>query len=362
MAAKQQSSGSRLPFLDWTRGAAALVMLQGHVFHSYLRNDARSNSPYIFSQFLGGEAPAVFLFLTGITLGFLMASLERQGLSSAARWWASARRAFYLLGLAVLFRLQLWLSGWPAPWADLLKVDVLNCMGVTVLLVSFLAVFPILDRAKHAAVLGAAIAFASPIMSHIDWTGVPAGIQGYLVPNHNTFSLFPWASFIVLGISAGSVIRLAGAERLDRVMQWSALLGAGLVMAGQFFSTFPYSLYPKSDFWLDSPNLTLIKLGVLLLILAFAYLWNTGPQGWSWVRQVGTTSLLIYWVHIELVYGRWFWFWKENLTSGQCAVIAVILIALMLGLSVLKTRRNGWHWPRVLLGLPFGEPRRASGD
>jgi len=31
-----------------------------------------------------------------------------------------------------------------------------------------------------------------------------------------------------------------------------------------------------------------------------------GSQRWSLFRQLGTTSLLVYWVHIEIVYGRWF--------------------------------------------------------
>ena len=32
------------------------------------------------------------------------------------------------------------------------------------------------------------------------------------------------------------------------------------------------------------------------------------------MRQFGTTSLLVYWVHIELVYGRWLYFWKDSLS------------------------------------------------
>lgn len=362
MTGRKKSSSARLPFLDWTRGAAALVMLQGHVFHSFARNDARGDSPYVLSQFVGGEAPAVFLFLTGITLGFLMASRERQGLTPFARWWAAARRAFYLLGLAAAFRIQMWLFAWPAPWTDLLKVDVLNCMGVTILLASALAIFPMMDRARHAAVLGLAITFAAPVISQIDWTGVPAIVRDYIVPNKNLFSLFPWSAFIIFGLSAGTIIRIAGTERLDRVMQWSAMLGVGLIFAGQFFSSFPYSLYSKSEFWLDSPNLTFLKLGTMLLILAAAYLWNTGDTGWSWVRQIGTTSLLIYWVHIELVYGRWFWFWKENLTAGQCAVIAVILILMMLGLSVLRTRKRNWQWQSLRQTFAPRELERVSGD
>jgi hypothetical protein len=51
---------------------------------------------------------------------------------------------------------------------------------------------------------------------------------------------------------------------------------------------------------------------------------------------LGTNSLLIYWVHVELVYGRWFWFAKEWLTIGGCAVASLLLIALMYGLATLN--------------------------
>jgi uncharacterized membrane protein len=62
------NKSARIVFLDWLRGLAALIMLQGHVFHSFTRPDQREHGFYIYSQFLGGQAAAVFLFLTGITL------------------------------------------------------------------------------------------------------------------------------------------------------------------------------------------------------------------------------------------------------------------------------------------------------
>src|SRR5438094_9211830 len=120
---------SRLQFLDWLRGFGALIMLQGHTYHSLLRDDLRKSSTFILSDFLGGLPSAVFLFLTGVTLAFLMDSRERQGVAAAGRVMASLRRSGYILGLAFLFRLQLWLFAWPgSPWTDLLRVDVLNCM------------------------------------------------------------------------------------------------------------------------------------------------------------------------------------------------------------------------------------------
>ncbi len=66
------------------------------------------------------------------------------------------------------------------------------------------------------------------------------------------------------------------------------------------------TLYTKSEFWLNSPAQVLMKLGVMLWILPFAFIWTryAANTGWSPVSQLGTTSLLVYWVHIELVYGR----------------------------------------------------------
>ena len=55
------------------------------------------------------------------------------------------------------------------------------------------------------------------------------------------------------------------------------------------------------------------------------------------VRQFGVTSLLVYWVHVELVYGRWFWFFKENLTIPQTVSAAIAVTFVMLGISLLRT-------------------------
>ena len=60
----------------------------------------------------------------------------------AGRVLAALRRAGYLLGLAFLFRLQLWLFAWPsAPGPICFRVDVLNAMGFAIAVLSLLAVF-----------------------------------------------------------------------------------------------------------------------------------------------------------------------------------------------------------------------------
>lgn len=341
------------------RGLAAVIMLQGHVFHSFTAKEWREGSVYQLSQFVGGMPPAIFLFLTGITMAFLLDSLERKGLRLYARWTTGLRRAGYLLLLAYVFRLQLWLFGQPSsPWTDLLKVDILNCMGVGLGVVSVMTLFNTRDRARLSAFLGVAIAGLSPLVSAVDWSNVPAVFKFYFAPDYNYFTLFPWASFLAFGVSIGSLLRLARQEHHERVMEWLALAGLALIVGGRYAANLPYSVYTRSEFWLDSPALIFIKLGVILLLLAFGFAWNRYaiPEGWNWLRQLGTTSLLVYWVHIELIYGRWFWFWKENLSVMQTSIAAVVTILLMVGLSAART-----NWDRLkawLLspGLPPPQP------
>lgn len=360
-----RNTSGRLTFLDWARGLAVVIMLQGHVFHSFNRTDLRSGGPFTLSQFLGGIGPAIFLVLTGITLAFIMDGRERKGLGPFARWKASLRRAGYLFMLAFLFRIQLWLFAFSqSDWRNLFKVDILNCMGFGILLMSGMAFFTTADRVKLCAGLGAAIAAASPLVSSIDWRWLPPQVSAYFVPSYQYFAFFPWAAFIAFGLSIGSALRLIQAEHMNRVMQWGTLLGFGLILGGQYFSNVPYSIYPKSEFWLDSPGLIVIKLGVVLLILALAFVWTeyATAGAWSWLRQFGTTSLLVYWVHIELVYGRWFGSAKESLSNVECAVWSVILILTMLGLSVLRTNWNALRAALRVPYLPYQSPRRVSGD
>ncbi len=330
-------------------------MLQGHVFHSFTRSEARQGDVFVLSQFIGGMPPAIFLFLTGITLAFLMDGQERRKVPTWDRVLASLKRAGYLAVLAILFRLQLWLFGMPySDWDSLFRVDILNAMALSIAVMSIMAVFTTLERVRLCAILGLGIAAASPVVSMLDFSGLHPYLRNYFVPSLEFFGFFPWAAFLAFGLSAGSVLRLAKPQQMHSVAQWGGWLGMVSVFGAQYFSNLPFSLYARSDFWLNSPGLVLIKLGVILMLTSFAFLWTTyATTGWSWVRQLGTTSLLIYWVHTELVYGRLLAFWKENLSVPQTFVAAAAVIALMVGVSLVQS-----NWARVSewLGLSRTQP------
>jgi uncharacterized membrane protein len=352
----------RLLYLDWVRGFAALIMLQGHVFNSFTRADLRAGGPYMMSQFVGGMPPAVFLFLLGVTFAFLMDSQTRKGVSSTDRWRAAMRRSGYLFAAAFAFRLQLWIfSIDQSPWTDLLRVDILNCMGLALLVFAVMAVFRTEERIRLCAILGLAIAGASPLVSSIDWSHVPAVVRNYIVPDYNFFGFFPWAAFVAFGMSAGSILRLLKSDDVPAAMQWLAWGGVTLAFSAWALSNIPISIYSNSDFWLNSPSLILIKLGAIMILIALAWVWNLSASAdqWSWVRQFGVTSLLVYWVHVELVYGRWFGFLKEQLSIGQTVFAAAVMILLMLALSLMRTN---WAQVRAYFSDTRPVPKRVPGD
>ena len=162
---------SRIVFLDWLRGLAAIVMLQGHTFDSFVRSDLREHPVFIFSQFFGGEAAAIFLFLTGITYGLGMN--RRDDLPSWPRITGALRRARYLFLLAIAFRLQMWIFALPArPWTDLLHVDVLNLMGATAALLSVMALAHGMQRVRWAVCAGVALAGLAPVMANLNTGGM----------------------------------------------------------------------------------------------------------------------------------------------------------------------------------------------
>lgn len=361
--AEHSQSSARLAFIDWTRGLAAFIMLQGHVFDSFTRTDLRNKGPFILSQFLGGMPPAIFLFLTGITFAFLMDSQERQGAKPWARVVAALKRSRYLFLIAFLFRIQLYVFGFPtSPAGELLRVDILNCMGMAMLILAPMAVFTTLERIRLCTILGLVIAGIAPVVSMIPASSVPGIARAYLFPSYNYFGFFPWAAFLAFGLAMGSVLRRVKQEELGRAMEWTLGIGIGLVLAAYYFSNAPYSVYAKSEFWLNSPAMVLIKLGVTLAMLAIAYLWvNLGAlPKWSMFRQLGTTSLLVYWVHIEIVYGRWLGIWKEAFSVTQVIVFTVLLLGLMTVLSVARTRYKSVG--SFFNFSPAPEPRGASGD
>ena len=110
-------------------------MFQTHCYDSWLGGAARDGGFLKLSQ-LGGTLPApLFLFLAGISFALVTDKLRQKGVSADEIARTTILRGGEIFLLALLFRLQEFLLGQPnAPWTDLLRVDILNVIGLSLMM------------------------------------------------------------------------------------------------------------------------------------------------------------------------------------------------------------------------------------
>jgi uncharacterized membrane protein len=191
-----------------------------------------------------------------------------------------------------------------------------------------------------------AIALLTPIVrtTHLlDW--LPDPVEWYFRPSptRTNFTLFPWAGFVFAGAVAGVVLdaaRMAG--RAGRV-QLGLAAAAVLVAVASYEASFLPSIYPRSDFWTTSPTFFFLRVGLIALLIPLAYVWDRSPwrgkwSQWSPIEELGRSSLFVYWIHVEMVYG----FISKPLRralSFEAAIIAfVVFSTFLLGLVLIKNR------------------------
>jgi uncharacterized membrane protein len=361
---------SRLAYIDWMRGLACLLMFQTHCYDSWLSPGARQSRFFMYSQ-LGGTFPApLFLFLAGISFALVTEKLWKKNLPPAQIARATIRRGAEIFAFGLLFRLQEYLIAWGwAPLSDLLRVDVLNTIGVSMMLmglVCWLALLIFMRGGEHtrlALVLASTgTAMLISLLTPPLWTTwrpdwLPWPLESYINGAHNLgtpqpwlFPIFPWAGFAFAGLAAGFILQSEWARRHEALM--FLLLGASglvFVQVSRWLDSQPRQLYAIYDYWHTSPNFFLIRVGMLLVILTSSYAWcrwgfgqrPAGHWGFSPLIQLGQASLLVYWVHIEFVYGR-FSILRKHSQSIRTASLGLLTIFLaMLILAFLRTRLKG---------------------
>src|SRR5882724_1039892 len=361
---------SRLAYVDWMRGLACVFMFQTHCYDSWLSPEARKGRLYYWSQ-LGGTVPApTFLFLAGFSLALVTLRRRSKGFDANQIARQTILRGAEVLGLGLLFRLMEYALAWGwAPWTDLLRVDVLNMIGLSMMLIGAVirltAMFvpagesSVAAMEKRNAWAGAAVSLVIALLTPLLWTtwqprwlpwpleSYINGVHTYGTPQAWLFPIFPWAGFAFLGMAAGFVLLSDWARTREGLVRWGAGIGgAGLMLAAVAWEhsrfQLPARLDPVHDFWHTSLAFFLVRVGMLLVILWMSSLWcarGWGQRGFSPLIQLGQTSLLVYWVHIEFVYGKFSIVPKRVSTAG---VATLGLFAIFLAMLLLSLARTQW--------------------
>jgi uncharacterized membrane protein len=361
MPASAPQKMSRLAYIDWMRGLACVLMFQTHCYDSWLSPEARKSSSLIKWSQLGGTLPApLFIFLSGVSFALVTERLREKGLERDGIARQTILRGAEVFGMGLLFRVQEFALGYPwSPWTDLLRVDVLNILGLSMMLMGVLCWItgdgPVAAARLRTLIAGvftaAIVAMATPPL----WTThrpkfLPWLLESYIngvhifdKPQPWLFPLFPWSAFAFAGLAVGFFLFSEFAKRKEG-LAFALLGGTGILacLLSIFFDSSRLRLYAVYDYWHSNPDFFLMRCGILLIILFLVYSWcrwGLAQKGFSPIIQLGKTSLLVYWVHIEFVYGRF-----SILPKGRCSALKASagLLTIFLAMVGLSLARTSW--------------------
>lgn len=359
---------TRRTYLDVLRGVAVLVMMEAHIVDSWTHVSARATKAFGESLILGGFGAPLFLFLAGIAVPLSGGSKFRRLGDQAAAARLVEKRGLQIFLLAFLFRLQAVIISRSPVWT-LLKVDILNIMGPSIAVTAYLWGRCRSTRGRVLAFAAATtgIAMATPIVRGIAWLGaLPPFLQGYMrpVPGWTNFTFFPWAAFVTGGAIIGALLdRTANPWAERRVNLWLGVSGLALA-AGAYAMSFLPSPYAQSSFWTSSPCFFFVRAGIMTIAVAVAYVWersfslsalarSSSGGLWRVLTLLGRSSLFIYWIHVEMVYGLMSTPLHHSLTLSESWLGLVLFTALMVGCAIAKDRVKTWWRQRPVGGRPL---------
>jgi uncharacterized membrane protein len=342
-----ETLAARRPYIDWARALALLVMIEAHTIDAWTRVAARQTLAFRDGMILGGFAAPLFLWLAGVSLVLSAASVARREGRRAAAVDAVCRRGLEIFLLAFLFRLQSFVVTPGGPLVSLFRVDILNVMGPSIAAAGLVWGLARTTRGLVAsyATMAIALAMLTPVVRDSALVNdLPTWMQWYLKPagDLTTFTALPWAGFVFAGAAVGALlapIREAVSEH--RLQVWLAGAGGALVAAGFYAATLP-TIYRQSSFWTSSPTYFVIRVGILMLAFAAIYTLAqlAGRQGMELrpLSRFGRSSLFVYWIHVELVYGYLSWPLHARLPLWGTFVAYTLFTTLMYGAVVLRDR------------------------
>lgn len=346
-------SAHRVIFVDLARALAVTFMLYGHTASALLAPQYQTGRWFDIWLFQRGLTSSLFLLLGGFA--FSVATTRRWSshltLSSAVVRRVRRFGLFVLLGYALHLpgsNLAVIAAAEPARWRAFLAVDVLQLIGATLIGLQLLVLMVRSRRAFMAAALAmaAATVLATPAVWRIDWAQlVPPAVAAYVSQaTGSQFPLFPWMAFILMGAGLGQMYARWGAADLLAFARRALIAPAiVLVIAALVVRPREWTLFgPGPGAFV--PAEIMMRTGACLLILAaFAYLSARITRLPHLFAAVAQESLLIYFVHLCIVYGS---AWNAGLvriygasrTPAQTLFFVVLVVSSMAALA--------WHWNR----------------
>ena len=353
----------RIIFIDLMRAFAVIQMVQGHTVDVLLGPEFRSdNYPVFFLwNFLRGLTAPIFMFSAGTVFTYLFRLVDEPFFKNPR-----VKKGFYrfllLVGIGYILRYPTYTvfdfsDVTKDHWDIFFTVDVLHLIGFGLLFVMICAYVAEKLKLSDTTVFTFLALFffiATPFIVKINWLDYfPQPIAGYFYGGTGSlFPLFPWAGYVVLGGVLGSYMaRNPLVFKTNRFSLNLALFGFALIfvsevsilITGKYFN---YYFLPTSY----TPDTIVFRVGfVLVLNSLVSFISQKIEYIPKIIILIGRNTLLIYIVHLMILYGS---AWNPGLillfgnllnvpeTIFFALLMITLMILMVISLSKLKIRNK----------------------
>ena len=347
----------RAQFIDMLKGLALIVMIEVHVVNIFLSSELRSAWWFSYLNFINGLVAPAFTFSSGMVF---VLSLQK-GLDElrkfGMKFWNKLGRliivflAGYSLHISYLSLRKISNPNYPHMLQEFLKVDILQCIAIGLILLLLLRLLIKNDKAFYTTILLLDIFVLTfgPYAWKTDFSQImPLGIANYFnMLNGSLFPLFPWLAFILTGALAGKLyveLKIKIGER--KFAKYLIYYGSGLFLGSVLLLNF---ILPGSIVEIKpNPIFFLARLGVLLLLLGLFWFYINRFENYnSFILDVSRESLMVYWLHINILYKK-FWDGKGliEIFGNQLSLIVVIVITIVL-IVIMILLAKGWGYLKM---------------
>jgi len=331
---KNESGGlvSRVDAVDLFRFVVLFFMIQGHLFRAYLLPAIRQQSWYKMHEVFHGFVAPGFLFVAGFA-AFLSFHNKRQNyIHLDAAFFKRLRRILFVIAVGYWIHLPFLSLRKTLEFvrlgraSDFLKADILQCIGVGLLLFTLLAV---LLKNERVVVLCSALAGALFFLLPETVKGIRLHpvIDPYFNYGVSTFPIFPWLGFLCLGIVSAYIY-----SQLKKEVLFKLLLLLGILF-------FPWFFFQSSKFYFKA-ELTLAgnlnKAGGIFLLLCLCdwLLRKFSGRFLEILRKAGTESLFVYVLHLFIIFNSIFRPGLKSMFENSLNVLQALLLFFVLQFAV----------------------------
>jgi len=332
--------------IDLLRGLAIIVMIEVHVFNTFLIPELRQTGWFSVLNFINGLVAPSFLFVSGFAFQVSSGGKLNEMRKLGKAFWKKIGRIFQIIIIGYALHLPFYSlskiinEATPQLIESFYAVDVLQCIGFGLLFLFLTRLLIKSDKAYHYFVITSLIfvTIVSPFLWKIELANyVHIAIANYFNGLHDSlFPLFPWLNFLLAGAVFAKYFVDARERNIEeKFIKLSAITGFAVLLLGHLFYS---GLFPKTiTSIIPNPVFYLERLGYIFVLFFFCWLAEKKiSTKKSFILDASRESLLVYWLHLIIIFGA-FWGGKSlamiigaKLNALEALMAAIILISLMI--------------------------------